>query len=98
MDELNEIEKQALETINAILARFPAVTQALKNFGDAAKRSSADFKKSIEDLNKDIKKGRAGFTDQLRMLENLNDALEDLGKQVKNSENIERKTQLEKQK
>jgi len=97
MDELNEIEKQALETINAILARFPAVTQALKNFGDAAKKSSAEFKKSIEDLNKDIKKGRAGFTDQLRMLENLNDALEDLGKQVKSTENIERKTELEKQ-
>jgi hypothetical protein len=94
---MNFTEEEAARLIQELLERFPALTQAFKNFGDAAKRSTADFKKSIEDLNKDIKKGRAGFADQLRMLENLNDALEDLEKQVKSTENLDRKTQLEKQ-
>lgn len=90
MDELNELEKQALESINAILARFPAVTVALKNFGEQAKKSSADFKKELVELNKEIKKGRAGYQDQLRALEQLNDSIEDAVKKNKSKAEIDR--------
>ena len=76
MDEFNE--EQAREIIKALLERFPALTNAFKNFGEAAKKGTAEFKKQIDELNKEVKKGRAGYADQLRALEQLNDAIEDL--------------------
>ena len=76
MDEFNE--DQARQLINAMLERFPALTDSFKKFGDAAKKGSAEFKKEIDTLNKQIAKGRAGYADQLRAIEQLNDAIEEL--------------------
>jgi hypothetical protein len=46
MDEFNE--DQARQLINAMLERFPALTDSFKKFGDAAKKGSAEFKKEAD--------------------------------------------------
>lgn len=66
------------EELKKLTDRFGITNVSLKNFGDATKKSSADFKKEIEELNKQVKKNRAGYAEQLRALESLNDAIEDL--------------------
>lgn len=66
------------EELKKLTDRFGITNVSLKNFSDATKKSSADFKKEIEELNKQVKKNRAGYADQLRALEQLNDAIEDL--------------------
>jgi hypothetical protein len=76
MDEINQ--EQARQIINAMLERFPALTDSFKKFGDAAKKGSAEFKKELEALSKQVAKGRAGYADQLRKLEELNDVIKEL--------------------
>lgn len=83
MDE--EIRREFEEQLKALGERFGITNLQLKNFGDAAKKGADAFKKSIDDLNKEIKKGRAGYADQLRAIEQLNDAIEDLADQAKDA-------------
>jgi hypothetical protein len=83
MDE--EIRREFEEQLRALGERFGITNLQLKNFGDAAKKGADAFKKSLDELNKEIKKGRAGYADQLRALEQLNDAIEDLADQAKDA-------------
>ena len=76
MDE--ELER-AREELVKLLDRFPGLGQQLSDLGKAAKAGSNDFKKSIQQLNKDVEKGRATYRDQVRMMEQLSDAIDDLG-------------------
>jgi hypothetical protein len=95
MDE--EIKRQFEEQLKALGERFGITNLQLKNFGDAAKKGADAFKKSLDELNKEIKKGRAGYADQLRALEQLNDAIEDLAEQAQDSATKDKITQLQKQ-
>ena len=83
MDE--EIRREFEEQLRALGERFGITNLQLKNFGDAAKKGADAFKKSLDDLNKEIKKGRAVYADQLRALEQLNDAIEELADQAQDS-------------
>lgn len=76
MDE--ELER-AREELVKLLDRFPGLGQQLTDLGKAARAGSNDFKKSIQQLNKDVEKGRATYRDQIREMERLNDAIDDLG-------------------
>ena len=95
MDE--EIKRQFEEQLRALGERFGITNLQLKNFGDAAKKGADAFKKSLDELNKEIKKGRAGYADQLRALEQLNDAIEELSDQAQDSVSKDKVTQLQKQ-
>ena len=72
MDE--EIKRQFEEQLRALGERFGITNLQLKNFGDAAKKGADAFKKSLDDLNKEIKKGRAGYADR-RLRVDLSDLL-----------------------
>ena len=74
----DEVLRRFEEELKKLTDRFGITNISLKNFGDATKKSSADFKKEIEELNKQVKKNRAGYADQLRAIEQLNDAIEAL--------------------
>lgn len=76
MDE--EIKRQFEEELKRLAERFGITSVNLKNFGDSAKKGSGEFRRSLEELNKEVKRGRAGYADQIRALENLNDAIDDL--------------------
>jgi len=93
MDE--EIKRQFEEQLRALGERFGITNLQLKNFGDAAKKGADAFKKSLDDLNKEIKKGRAGYADQLRALEQLNDAIEELADQAQDSVTKDKIIQLQ---
>jgi hypothetical protein len=95
MDE--EIKRQFEEQLRALGERFGITNLQLKNFGDAAKKGADAFKKSLDELNKEIKKGRAGYADQLRALEQLNDAIEELADQAQDSVTKDKVVQLQKQ-
>ena len=95
MDE--EIKRQFEEQLRALGERFGITNLQLKNFGDAAKKGADAFKKSLDDLNKEIKKGRAGYADQLRALDQLNDAIEELADQAQDSVTKDKVVQLQKQ-
>ena len=76
MDE--EILRQFEEAIKAIEERFGFTTKQMKSFGDATKKSSAEFQKRIEDLRKEVTRNVAGYKDQLRVIKELNEAIDDL--------------------
>lgn len=95
MDE--EIRREFEEQLKALGERFGITNLQLKNFGDAAKKGADAFKKSLDELNKEIKKGRAGYADQLRALEQLNDAIEELSEQAQDSVTKDKVVQLQKQ-
>ena len=95
MDE--EIRREFEEQLKALGERFGITNLQLKNFGDAAKKGADAFKKSLDELNKEIKKGRAGYADQLRALEQLNDAIEDLADQAKDATQKKKLEELQEQ-
>ncbi len=76
MDE--EIKRQLEEGIKQLAERLGIANPILKNFGEAAKKGSAEFRKELDALSKEVKKGRATYADQLRKLEELNDVIEEL--------------------
>ena len=43
------------------------------------RNNSKDFEKEIKRLNDQVKKGRAGYADQLALIDRLNDEIEKLG-------------------
>ena len=86
MAELDpDIVRQVNEELEKLEARFGITIGNLKSFGEAARKGADAFKKSLDELNKEIKKGRAGYSDQLRALEQLNDAIEELSDQTKDA-------------
>ena len=89
--------RQFNEELERLEARFGITIASLKSFGDAARKGADAFKKSLDELNKEIKKGRAGYVDQLRALEQLNDAIEELSDQAQDSVSKDKVTQLQKQ-
>ena len=98
MAELDpDIVRQVNEELEKLEARFGITIGNLKSFGDAARKGADAFKKSLDELNKEIKKGRAGYSDQLRALEQLNDAIEDLADQAKDAEKNKKLEELQEQ-
>ena len=92
-----EVIRQIEEELEKLEARFGITIGNLKSFGDAARKGADAFKKSLDELNKEIKKGRAGYSDQLRALEQLNDAIEDLADQAKDAEKNKKLEELQEQ-
>lgn len=70
---------QMQQDIQAVADKFGTTTEALGDFIKVTGKGTKDFKKSIDDLNKEIKKGTAGYADQKRLLDKLNTELEELG-------------------
>lgn len=73
MDE--DLDK-AREQLAELISKFPALSKELQGFQKNLK-SSKDFKDAITQLNREIDKGRAGYKDQMRMVNSLTDSIED---------------------
>ena len=73
MDE--DLDK-AREQLAELISKFPALSKELQGFQKNLK-SSKDFKDAITQLNREIDKGRAGYKDQMRMVDRLTDSIED---------------------
>lgn len=67
------------QEIQAMAERFGTTTDGLSDFIKVTGKGTKEFKKQIEDLNKEIKKGQAGYAQQKKVLDELNDALSELG-------------------
>lgn len=73
MDE--DLDK-AREQLSELLGKFPALSKELQGFAKNLK-SSKDFKDAITQLNREIDKGRAGYKEQMRVVDNLTDSIEE---------------------
>lgn len=73
MDE--DLDK-AREQLSELISKFPALSKELQGFQKNLK-SSKDFKDAITQLNREIDKGRAGYKEQMRMVDSLTDSIED---------------------
>lgn len=73
MDE--DLDK-AREQLNELLGKFPALSKELQGFAKNLK-SSKDFKDAITQLNREIDKGRAGYKEQMRVVDSLTDSIEE---------------------
>lgn len=73
MDE--DLDK-AREQLNELLGKFPALSKELQEFAKNLK-SSKDFKDAITQLNREIDKGRAGYKEQMRVVDSLTDSIEE---------------------
>lgn len=73
MDE--DLDK-AREQLSELLGKFPALSKELQGFQKNLK-SSKDFKDAITQLNREIDKGRAGYKEQMRVVDSLTDSIEE---------------------
>ena len=67
------------EELDAMAAKFGTTTAGLSDFLKVTSKSTKEFKKQIDELNKEIKKGKQGYVDQKRILDSINDKLEEFG-------------------
>ena len=92
-----EVIRQIEEELKKLEERFGITIGNLKSFGDAAVKGSSEFKKELAKLSKQIEKGRAGYADQLRVLESLNDSIEDAIKKKKSETEVNKLLQQKKE-
>lgn len=92
-----EVIRQIEEELKKLEERFGITIGNLKSFGDAAVKGSSEFKKELVKLSKQIEKGRAGYADQLSLLESLNDSIEDAVKQKKSETEVNKLLQQKKE-
>jgi hypothetical protein len=92
-----EVIRQIEEELKKLEERFGITIGNLKSFGAAAIKGSSEFKKELEKLGKQIEKGRAGYADQLRLLESLNDSIEDAIKKKKSETEVNKLLQQKKE-
>ncbi len=78
-EDLREIFDSIGERLKKLEQGFGAATPALQAYTNAAKKGGDNFKKSFEQLNKDIKKGDASFNQVRRAIGYLDDAIGELG-------------------
>lgn len=87
--------EQAREQLLKLLDQFPALTREMQLLSKAAK-TSKDFEKSIKDLNKQIDKGKAGYKNQLEMIDRLSDSIEDLDEEIRDAtDEVERNSKID---
>lgn len=89
-DKLNE----AYEHMRKFADMFGATTPELDKFIKVTSKGHKEFKKEIDALNKEIKKGKAGYEQQKQKLDELNDALEELGDTTNNAAKTTEKHRL----
>ena len=82
------------QEIQAMAEKFGTSTDALGEFIKVTSKGTKEFKKQIEDLNKEIKKGKAGYAQQKTILDELNRALEDLGDTTNDAAKTSKKQSL----
>jgi hypothetical protein len=92
-----EVIRQIEEELRKLEERFGITIGNLKSFGDAAVKGSSEFKKELAKLSKQIEKGRAGYADQLRVLESLNESIEDAVKKKKSETEVNKLLQQKKE-
>jgi hypothetical protein len=77
---MNEEDLQdIIERLKNLEEGFGAATSELQVFTSAAKKGGGYIKKSMDQLNKDIKKGNASFNQVTRAIDSLDDAISELG-------------------
>ena len=82
------------QEIQAMSERFGTTTEGLSDFIKATSKGTKEFKKQIDDLNKEIKKGTAGYAQQKKILDELNDALSELGDTTNDAAKTSKKQSL----
>ena len=87
--------KRGLDQLNE---RFGVGDETLADFIKNIKGSTKDFKKSIQDLNREIEKGKKGYKDQVAMLEQLDKAIEDLTDTVIDENDVVKRTARDQEK
>ena len=92
-----DVIRQVEEELKKLEERFGITIGNLKSFGEAAVKGSSEFKKELVKLSKQIEKGRAGYADQLRVLESLNESIEDAVKQKKSETEVNKLLQQKKE-
>ncbi len=94
----DNIDAQALiDRLSEVEDQFGLVNGSLVSFLRSVKKNTADFDKEIKKLNKGIERGTKGFQDQLYVLQQLNDAIEELSDQTQDSATKDKIVQLQKQ-
>ena len=94
----DNIDAQALiDRLSEVEDQFGLVNGSLVSFLRSVKKNTADFDKEIKKLNKGIERGTKGFQDQLYVLQQLNDAIEELADQAQDAATKDKVTQLQKQ-
>ncbi len=84
--------------LDELQEKFGINDKALASFTKAVKKTSADFNKSVSDLNKEIAKNKAGYKEQLALINKLDDAIEDLTESAKKEQNATKKLATEQEK
>jgi len=92
-----EVIRQIEEELKKLEERFGITIGNLKSFGEAAVKGSSEFKKELLRLSKQIEKGRAGYADQLRVLESLNESITDAIKKKKSETEVNKLLQQKKE-
>jgi hypothetical protein len=82
------------QEIQAMAEKFGTTTESLGDFIKVTGKGTKEFKKQIDDLNKEIKKGNAGYAEQKRVLGELNKALEELGDTTNDAAKTSKKQSL----
>ena len=82
------------QEIQAMADKFGTTTDGLADFIKVTSKGTKEFKKQLDDLNKEIKKGKAGYAQQKQVLENLNTALEEFGDTLGDEDKIREKNAL----
>ncbi len=75
-EEFNFEEFQ--RSLDELQEKFGIGDRALSDFVKGIKGQTKDFKKAIQDLNKEIDRGKKGYKEQVDMLEQLDQAIEAL--------------------
>jgi len=75
----DDLQQQFEQAVKDLAERFGIASSSLKVFSDAAKKGGDNFKKSMDQLYKDIKKGNASFNQVTRAIDSLDDAISELG-------------------
>lgn len=75
MDETEITREELLKLADTFGITNTELAALIKNI----RNNSKDFEKEIKRLNDQVKKGRAGYADQLALIDRLNDEIEKLG-------------------
>lgn len=91
-----EIDIEGIQkALDELQDKFGISDKALSAFTKAVKKTANDFQKELSNLNKEIVKGKKGYEDQLKLLKNLDDAIEELTESMEDEQDATKKLAAE---